>query len=41
MLFKGKEVFADPFTLVLQSMATPVSCQEDAPPRWKIEGEWF
>jgi hypothetical protein len=39
--FKGREAFADPFTLILQSMAIPVSCQEDIPPRCKIEEKWF
>jgi hypothetical protein len=32
VIFEGKEAFVDPFSLVLQSMATPVSCQEGKPP---------
>jgi hypothetical protein len=39
--FKGKGMFADPFTLVLQSKATPISCQQRAPPRWKVDGKWI
>ncbi len=38
---EGREVFADPFTLVLQSKATPISCQQGAHPWWRIDGERF
>jgi hypothetical protein len=32
VVLKGKEMYVDPFTLVLQSAPTPVSCQKGAPP---------
>jgi hypothetical protein len=30
--FKGEEMYVEPFSLVLQSTATRVSCQRGAPP---------
>ncbi len=39
--FRGEEMFVDTFTLVLQSKATLVSCQEGTPHRWNEDGRWI
>jgi hypothetical protein len=33
-------MFVDPFSLILQSMATPLDCDMEASPRWRIYGSW-
>jgi hypothetical protein len=38
--YQGKEMYVDPFSLVVQHSATPVKCRKRTPARWKIGREW-
>jgi hypothetical protein len=35
--YRGKEMYMDPFSLVLQHSATSVKCRKKTPPRWRID----
>jgi hypothetical protein len=39
--YQGKEMYVNPFSLVLQHSATPVRCRRNTPPRWRIGKEWI
>jgi hypothetical protein len=39
--YRGKEMYLDPFSLVLQHSATSVKCRKKTPPRWRIGKEWI
>jgi hypothetical protein len=39
--YRGKEMYVDPFSLVIQHSATPVKCRKKTPARWKIGKEWI
>jgi hypothetical protein len=39
--YRGKEMYVDPFSLVVQRSATPVKCRKKTPPRWKVGREWI
>ncbi len=39
--FKGEKVFVNPFTLILQSEVTLVSCQEGTLSRWNAGRKWI
>jgi hypothetical protein len=39
--YQGKEMYVNPFSLVLQHSATPVRCRRKTPPRWRIGKEWI
>ncbi len=41
MTYRGKDMYVDPFSLVVQRSATPVKCRRKTPARWKIGGEWI
>jgi hypothetical protein len=38
---RGRDVYVDPLSLVIQQSATPVKCRRRTPPRWKIGKRWF
>jgi hypothetical protein len=39
--YRGKEMYMDPFSLVLQHSSTPVKCRKKTSSRWKIGNEWI
>jgi hypothetical protein len=39
--YQGKEMYMDPFSMVIQRSATPVKCRKKTPTRWKIGREWI
>jgi hypothetical protein len=39
--YQGKEMYVDPFSLVIQHSATPVKCRRKTPSRWRIGKEWI
>jgi hypothetical protein len=39
--YSGAEMFVDPFSLILQSVATPLDSDMEASPRWRIYGSWM
>jgi hypothetical protein len=38
---RGRDVYVEPLSLVIQQSATPVECRRRTPPRWKIGKKWF
>jgi hypothetical protein len=38
---RGKDVYVEPLSLVIQRSATPVKCRRKTPPRCKIGKKWF
>jgi len=38
---RGRDMYVEPLSLVIQRSATPVKCRRRTPPRWKIGKEWF
>jgi hypothetical protein len=38
---RGKDMYVEPLSLVIQRSATPVKCRRKTPPRWKIGKKWF
>jgi hypothetical protein len=40
VIFNVTEVFVDPICLVIKTAASPVRCNDMAPPRWKL-GKWY
>ena len=41
VMHNNKSVFVDPITFILQSYGTNQICNNVAPPRYKIAGQWF
>ncbi len=41
VMYRGKEMYVDPFSLVLQRSATPVKCRKKTPLRWRVGKEWI
>jgi hypothetical protein len=34
-------LFVDPISFVIKAAASPVRCNDIAPPRWKLGGKWY
>jgi hypothetical protein len=41
VMYRGKEMYVDPFSLVVQRSETQVKCRKKTPARWKRGGEWI
>jgi hypothetical protein len=39
--WNGPSLFVDPVRYVLKSAASPIRCDDIAPPRWNIAGRWY
>jgi hypothetical protein len=40
-ILNGTNVFVDPISFVIKAAAAPVRCNDDAPPRWRLNGRWY
>jgi hypothetical protein len=39
--WNGTSLYVDPISYVIQTAASPTRCNDIAPPRWKIAGQWY
>ncbi len=39
--YNGTDVFIDPISFVIKAAATPVRCNDIAPPRWRLNRQWY
>jgi hypothetical protein len=40
-LSKGTDMFVDSISYVIKTAGSPVHCNDNAPPRYKMEGKWY
>jgi hypothetical protein len=40
-VLNGTNVFVDPISFVIKAAAAPVKCNDNAPPRWRLNGRWY
>jgi hypothetical protein len=39
--YNGTDVFIDPISFVIKAAATPVRCNDIAPPHWRLNRRWY
>ncbi len=40
-ILSGINVFIDPISFVIKAAAAPVRCNDVAPQRWRLNGQWY